>query len=82
MHKVFRRHFFFGHEERQQPKQQRGTCGAEAQQVHGSQYVGVGDVLAANDVEPEDAVGAETREVPDNCRFVQSHRLFFKRAQN
>ena len=52
------------HEERQQPKQQRGTQRAKAKQVHGSQHVGIGDVLAANDIEPEDAVGTKTSEMP------------------
>ena len=64
--KVVQWHFFLGHEERQEPKQQRGTRRAEAKQVHGCQYVGIGDVFATNDVEPKDAVGTETCEVPRN----------------
>ena len=40
----------------------------------------VGDVLAANDVEPEDAVGTETGEVPRKRRLIQSHRPVFQAA--
>jgi hypothetical protein len=35
----------------------------------------VGDVLAANDVEPEDAVGTKTSEMPRKRCLIQSHRL-------
>ena len=41
----------------------------------------VGDVLAANDVEPEDAVGTETGEVPRKRCLIQSHRPVFKPPQ-
>ncbi len=61
---VVQRNIFLGHKERQEPKQQRGTRRTKAKQVHGGHYMRVGDILAANDVEPEDAVGTETSEMP------------------
>ena len=75
LQQVFQRHFFLGHEKRQQPKQEGGSRRPQAKQVHGRQHVGVGNVLATNDVEPKDAVGTKTREVSDeDRRLIQSNR--------
>ena len=40
----------------------------------------VGDVLAANDVEPEDAVGTKTSEMPRKRCLIQSHSMVSKEA--
>lgn len=62
---VFRVHLFLGHEERHEPKQDGGTRRPQAKQIHWAQHTCVGDVLAADDVEPKNAVGTKTSEVPD-----------------
>ena len=62
---------FFREEKGYQPKEEAGTEGSQSEKDDGGNDVGVGDVLAGDDVESEDGVGTGHGEV--SAEFVSPH---------